>query len=42
MYMHTYCQVAAPAYREEWMVTLDQVDRAFILFALFSDIRTIA
>ena len=41
MYMHMYCQVAQPAYREEWRVTLDQVERAFTLFALFSDIRTI-
>ena len=42
MYMHTHCQVATPAYREEWKVTMDQVDRAFLLFSLFSDIRTIA
>ena len=35
------CQVAQPAYREEWQVTIDQVERAFTLFALFSDIRTI-
>ena len=41
MYMHTYCQVTAPAYREDWKVTIDQVERAFTLFALFSDIRTI-
>ena len=40
--MHTYCQVAQPAYREEWEVTIDQVEGAFTLFALFSDIRTIA
>ena len=41
MHMHTHCQVATPAYREEWKVTMDQVDRAFLLFALFSDIWTI-
>ena len=41
MYMHTFCQVAAPAYREEWKVTIDQVERTFTLFALFSDIRAI-
>ena len=35
------CQVAQPAYREEWRVTIEQVERAFTLFALFSDIRTI-
>ena len=42
MYMHTYCQVAVPAYREERRVTLAQVDGGFVLFAFFSDIRTIA
>jgi hypothetical protein len=41
MYMHTYCQVAQQAYREEWRVTIDQVERAFTLFALFSDIQAI-
>ena len=35
------CQVAQPAYRDEWRVTLNQVERAFTLFALFSDTRTI-
>ena len=40
--MHTHCQVATPAYREEWKVTMDQVARAFLLFSLFSDIRTSA